>query len=75
MAGFNWGAGNYARVKKALVSTIVAGTAFTTAAAIPGFIFSESIVSVFAGGDPEVMETARRPCAGRSRASPSSPSR
>ena len=45
------------RVKKALVSTIVAGTAFTTAAAIPGFIFSESIVSVFAGGDPEVMET------------------
>lgn len=57
VAGFNWGAGNYARVKKALVSTIVAGTAFTTAAAIPGFIFSESIVSVFAGGDPEVMET------------------
>ncbi|MFR6359223.1 MAG: MATE family efflux transporter [Sutterella wadsworthensis] len=52
VAGFNWGAGNYARVKKALVSTIVAGTAFTTAAAIPGFIFSESIVSVFAGGDP-----------------------
>lgn len=49
VAGFNWGAGNYARVKKALVSTIVAGTAFTTAAAIPGFIFSESIVSVFAG--------------------------
>ena len=36
VAGFNWGAGNYARVKKALVS---------------------SIVSVFAGGDPEVMET------------------
>lgn len=36
VAGFNWGAGNYARVKKALVSTIV---------------------SVFAGGDPEVMET------------------
>ena len=32
VAGFNWGAGNYARVKKALVSTIVAGTAFTTAA-------------------------------------------
>lgn len=59
VAGFNWGAGNYARVKKALVSTIVAGTAFTTAAAIPGFIFSESIVSVFAGGDPEVMETVR----------------
>ena len=57
VAGFNWGAGNYARVKKALVSTIVAGTAFTTAAAIPGFIFSESIVSVFAGGDTEVMET------------------
>ena len=57
VAGFNWGAGNYARVKKALVSTIVAGTAFTTAVAIPGFIFSESIVSVFAGGDPEVMET------------------
>lgn len=25
VAGFNWGAGNYARVKKALVSTIVAG--------------------------------------------------
>ncbi len=39
VAGFNWGAGNYARVKKALVSTIVAGTAFTTAAAIPGFPF------------------------------------
>ena len=75
VAGFNWGAGNYARVKKALVSTIVAGTAFTTAAAIPGFIFSESIVSVFAGGDPEVMETGTTAMRWASRASPSSPSR
>lgn len=41
VAGFNWGAGNYARVKKALVSTIVAGTAFTTAMrwAFAGFPF------------------------------------
>ncbi len=57
VAGFNWGAGNYARVKKALVSTIVAGTIFTTAAAVPGYVFSDSIVAVFAAGDPEVLAT------------------
>ena len=57
MAGFNWGAGNYARVKTALVSTIAAGAAFTTAAAVPGFVFAEDIVSIFAGGDARVVET------------------
>lgn len=57
VAGFNWGAGNYARVKTALVSTIAAGAAFTTAAAVPGFVFAEDIVSIFAGGDARVVET------------------
>ncbi len=57
VAGFNWGAGNYGRVKTALVSSIAAGTAFTAAASVPGFIFAEAVVSVFAGGDAQVVET------------------
>ena len=55
VAGFNWGAGNYLRVKTALLSTVTAGTCFMTLSGLIGLCFAQDIVSVFANGDPEVI--------------------
>lgn len=55
VAGFNWGAGHYLRVRRALIATVSAGTVFMTAAGVAGFAVAEDIVRLFAGGDAEVI--------------------
>lgn len=55
VAGFNWGAGNYLRVRTALLSTVTVGTCFMTLSGLIGWWFAKDIVSVFANGDPDVI--------------------
>ena len=55
VAGFNWGAGNYLRVRTALLSTVTVGTCFMTLSGLVGWWFAKDIVSVFANGDPDVI--------------------
>lgn len=55
VAGFNWGAGNYLRVRTALLSTVTVGTCFMTVSGLIGWWFAKDIVSVFANGDPDVI--------------------
>jgi putative MATE family efflux protein len=55
VCGFNYGAGNYCRVKKAFrfcVKMSVSGLLVTTAAA---WLFAPGIMAVFRGDDPEVI--------------------
>lgn len=55
VAGFNWGAGNYLRVRTALLSTVTVGTCFMTLSGLVGWWFAKDIVGVFANGDPDVI--------------------
>ncbi len=54
VSAFNYGAGKYDRVKEAWRFTWLFSTAVLTAAAIAGFLFSGSIITVFRD-DPEVI--------------------
>ncbi len=54
VAAFNYQAKEYSRVKKGLIVTMVLGFALVSCLAVPGFIFSKEIVTLFQR-NPEVI--------------------
>ncbi len=56
VAGFNYGAKKYDRVKNTLIFTAVFGSFLTLVTCIPSFIFAPQIVGAFAGIDAAVLE-------------------
>jgi len=59
MAGFNYGAGNFTRLKEAISFSLKITSSFTLGAAVLFFIFSEAIISWFST-DPLVLQTGSR---------------
>ncbi len=55
VAGFNYGAKKYKRVKNTLIFTASYGTFLTVCMSILGYIFSPQIIALFAGTDAEVL--------------------
>ncbi|NCC45209.1 MAG: MATE family efflux transporter, partial [Clostridia bacterium] len=55
VSGYNYGAGNYTRVKEAFWFTVKAGLVVLSVTAVLGFVFSEEIVSLFRKDDAEVI--------------------
>lgn len=56
VCGFNYGAREYGRVRKAFWFCVKAGTAFLLLVAVVAFIFAPSIVALFRN-DPDVIKT------------------
>ena len=57
VAGYNYGAKKYKRVKKAFNAAAVLGTVYSVAAALILFFFSAEIISLFREGDAAVIQT------------------
>lgn len=55
VCGFNYGAGLYQRVKKALTHSLLVSTIYCTTLAIVGYIFAYQIVRFFRADDIEVV--------------------
>ncbi|MCQ2119860.1 MAG: MATE family efflux transporter [Bacteroidales bacterium] len=55
VCGFNYGAGKYDRVRKALRFTTDAGTVYCLVFALIAFVLAPQIISLFCGGDSEVL--------------------
>ncbi len=60
VAGYNYGAKRYDRVRKAFNSAIALGTIYSALAAIILFIFAKDIIGLFRPGDVEVIEEGGR---------------
>lgn len=56
VAGYNYGAKKYHRVKEAFRFTAGVGTVFLTVAAVAGFYWAPEIVGIFRVDDPHVIE-------------------
>lgn len=56
VCGFNYGAGNFSRVKKAYWFCVKFSSLFLLAAGIVMFIFSPQLIELFRKGDPQVLE-------------------
>lgn len=56
VAGYNYGAKKYQRVKEAFRFTVGTGTVFLTAAAAAGFYWAPDIVGIFRVEDPQVID-------------------
>lgn len=59
IVGYNYGAGNFTRVKDTLIYTIKVGMCITTAGSILGFFFPSVFVNIFNPGD-ELAELATK---------------
>lgn len=57
VCGFNYGAGKFDRLRTALKFTVSVGTVYCISFAFIAFIFASKIISVFCGGDVELLET------------------
>lgn len=57
VAGFNYGAGKYKRVKEALMFNYITATIMMTVLAAGGFIFAPQLMDLFIKDDPQVIET------------------
>lgn len=57
VAGFNYGAGKYKRVKEALMFNYITATIMMTVLAAVGFIFAPQLMELFIKDDPQVIET------------------
>lgn len=57
VAGYNYGAKLYDRVKKALLFTVVTGFVIMSALSAAGYFFSGQIIALFRADDPAVIET------------------
>ena len=57
VAGFNYGAGKYKRVKEALMFNYITATIMMTVLAAGGFIFAPQLMELFIKDDPQVIET------------------
>lgn len=57
VAGYNYGARNYRRVRSAYKVTLMIGFAMMTAAATVCYIFAPDIMAVFRPDDPDVIST------------------
>ena len=55
VAGYNFGAGKYARVREAFRDAAFLGSLFATAAAVLMAVFAPNIISLFLSDDPEVV--------------------
>ena len=55
VAGYNYGAEKFDRVRAAFNFTVRTGTIFLTAIAVIGFIFAPQVVGLFRVGDPAVL--------------------
>jgi len=55
VAGYNYGARDYKRVRSAYIVTMIIGCAMMTAAAIVTFVFAPGIMAVFRPDDPDVI--------------------
>lgn len=60
VCGFNYGAGLYDRVRKALVFSINVATVYCTLFALAGLFFAPSIIRLFRATDPEVIAIGAR---------------
>jgi len=58
--GYNYGAKNYKRVKKAIVFTWQVGTVLLTVLGAVAFFMSEELVTQFIKGDYKVLEIGKR---------------
>lgn len=56
VAGYNFGAKLYARVRKAFNAAIIIGTVYGVSAAVILYFFSGEIIGLFRAGDTEVIE-------------------
>lgn len=56
VCGFNYGAGQYKRVKKAFLFCVKVSAVFLTALAVLTAIFAPFLVGLFRKGDPKVLE-------------------
>ena len=56
VCGFNYGAGLYSRVKKSFWFCVKVAVGFILVIAVPAYIFSGDIVSLFRGNDPTALE-------------------
>lgn len=59
VAGFNYGAKKYARVKKAVLCTLIFGGVAMLLVGTPVFIFSDSLMARFTKNDTAVIEIGR----------------
>lgn len=59
VAGFNWGAKRYDRVKKSFRYSCVVGVIFTAAASVLIAVFAEQIILLFTKADAEMVEIGR----------------
>ena len=57
VAGFNYGAGKYKRVKEALMFNYITATIMMTVLAAGDFIFAPQLMELFIKDDPQVIET------------------
>ncbi len=57
VAGYNYGAKRYDRVKKAFSSALLLGTLYGVTVAVALFFFSGEILAIFRRGDSEVIQT------------------
>lgn len=55
VAGYNYGARNYRRVRSAYKVTLLIGCAMMSVAAVICFIFAPNILAVFRPDDPDVI--------------------
>lgn len=60
VCGFNYGARKFDRLRSALKFTVTTGTAYCTVFAVAAYIFAPQIISIFSGGDTELLETGAR---------------
>ena len=56
VAGYNYGARKYERVREAFFFAVKNGTVFLTCLAVLGFCFAPEIISVFQPDDPQLIE-------------------
>lgn len=56
VCGFNYGAGNYKRVKEAFYFTVKVATVGLLVLSILGFIFAEDLITLFRPDDPEAIK-------------------
>lgn len=59
VAGFNYGAGFYDRVKKAIYFALMLGTTVMIAMGVPTFVFAEQLMSCFTKSDAAVIEIGK----------------
>lgn len=55
VAGFNWGAGRYGRVREATAYTVKVGTLLMLGAAVLGYVFAPQVMTAFRRDDPAVI--------------------